>query len=84
MVNRPLPCRKIAQGNIRRRSELPPRKGGSVATSSQTKSDEFSQTLGKQIFRGLRFELSENLRLILLDYAQKRSDAANIAFKATC
>jgi len=28
--------------------------------------------------------LSENLQLILLDYAQKRSDAAKIAFKAIC
>jgi hypothetical protein len=52
--------------------------------SPLTRNDEFSQTLGKRIFLGLRFELSENLRLILLDYAQKRADAANIAFNAAC
>jgi hypothetical protein len=84
MVNRPLQRRRTAPGSARRRSDCPPRKVGSVVTASQTKPDEFSQTLGKQIFREPRFELSENLRLILLDYAQKRPDAANIAFNAPC
>jgi hypothetical protein len=46
--------------------------------------DEFSQTLGKQFFPESRFELSENLRLNLLDYAEKRTDAANITFNARC
>jgi len=45
---------------------------------------EFSQTLGKQTFLEARFELSENLWLILLDYAQKRRDTANITFSAAC
>jgi len=52
--------------------------------SSLTGRGEFSQTLGKQFFLGRRFELSENLRLILLDYAQKRADGANITFNAPC
>jgi hypothetical protein len=84
MVNRPLPraANQAEQCPTAIRSSPP--KGSSVAASLQTKPDEFSQTLGKQIFRVLRFELSENLRLILLDYAQKRADAANIAFNATC
>jgi hypothetical protein len=55
-----------------------------LSASSQRERGEFSQTLGKQLFLGRRFELSENLRLILLDYAQKRSKAANITFNAAC
>jgi len=38
------------------------------------------QILGKFYF----FELSENLRLILLDYAQKPRRHANAAFKGAC
>jgi hypothetical protein len=40
----------------------------------------FAQILGKYYF----FDLLENLRRILLDYAQKRSCTANAAFKAAC
>jgi hypothetical protein len=40
----------------------------------------FAQILGKFYF----FELDENLRRILLDYAQKRSCIANAAFNAPC
>jgi hypothetical protein len=40
----------------------------------------FAQFLGKLYF----FDLGENLRLILLDYAQKRPGTANAAFKAAC
>jgi hypothetical protein len=38
------------------------------------------QTLGKLYF----FELIENLRRILLDYAQKRTGRANATFNAAC
>jgi hypothetical protein len=40
----------------------------------------FAQILGKFYF----FELRENLRLILLNYGQKRPDPANVAFNAAC
>ena len=40
----------------------------------------FAQILGKFYF----FELCENLRRILLDYAEKRTDLANVAFNAAC
>jgi hypothetical protein len=38
------------------------------------------QILGKLYF----FELIENLRRILLDYAQKRTSRANATFNAAC
>jgi hypothetical protein len=40
----------------------------------------FAQILGKLYF----FELRENLRRILFDYAQKRSGRANAAFNGPC
>jgi hypothetical protein len=40
----------------------------------------FVQILAKLHF----FKLLENLRIILLDYGQKRSCTANAAFKAAC
>lgn len=40
----------------------------------------FAQILGKFYF----FDLRENLRRILFDYGQNRSDPANGAFKAAC
>jgi hypothetical protein len=40
----------------------------------------FAQILAKLYF----FDLRENLRIILLDYAQKRPDTANVPFKAAC
>jgi len=43
-------------------------------------SPAFAQILGKFYF----FKLLENLRRILLDYGQKRSCTANVAFKAAC
>jgi hypothetical protein len=45
---------------------------------------KFAQTLGKQFFFEVHFELSENLRRILLDYAQNRAEAANMAFNRAC
>jgi hypothetical protein len=43
-------------------------------------SGAFVQILGKLYF----FKLGENLRIILLDYGQKRSCIANAAFKGGC
>jgi hypothetical protein len=40
----------------------------------------FVQILGKSYF----LQLIENLRRILLDYAQKRPCVANVVFKAAC
>jgi hypothetical protein len=40
----------------------------------------FVQILGKLYF----FELLENLRRILVDYGQKRTERANAAFNAAC
>jgi hypothetical protein len=40
----------------------------------------FAQILGKFYF----FDLLEKLRIILLDYGQKRSGSANAAFKPAC
>jgi hypothetical protein len=40
----------------------------------------FAQILAKFYF----FDLLENLRIILLDYAQKRPDTANVPFKGAC
>jgi hypothetical protein len=40
----------------------------------------FAQILGKLYF----LQLLENLRRILLDYAQKRPGPANAAFNAAC
>ena len=47
-------------------------------------SPTFAQILGKQIFVQIFIELIENLRRILLDYGQKRANAANAAFNAAC
>jgi hypothetical protein len=49
-------------------------------TPQQARSWAFAQILGKLYF----FALLENLPLILLDYAQKPSCPANVAFKAPC
>jgi hypothetical protein len=43
-------------------------------------SPAFVQILRKFYF----FNLRENLPIILFDYAQKRPDTANAAFKAAC
>jgi hypothetical protein len=84
MVNRQLPPRrKTVQDCIRPGSAQPAEKNlGCRIFPNET--DEFSQILGKQFFLESRFELSENLPLILLDYAQKPTDGANITFKASC
>jgi hypothetical protein len=42
--------------------------------------DAFAQILGKLYF----VQLDENLRRILLDYAQKRPRPANAVFSAAC
>jgi hypothetical protein len=49
-------------------------------TLQNAASRAFVQILGKLFY----FELSENLRRILLDYAQKRPDLANAAFNGAC
>lgn len=84
MVNRQLPpCRRMVRDCTQPLSAQPGEKElGCRIGPFET--DEFPQTLGKQFFFESRFELSENLRLILLDYAEKRADAANITFKAGC
>jgi hypothetical protein len=48
--------------------------------SPQIEGSAFAQILGKFYF----FELCENLRRILLDYAEKRTYIANVAFNAAC
>jgi hypothetical protein len=75
--------RKVARATFHR-DRIALSEKGATLPHPQTRPDEFSQTLGKQIFLKVRFKLSENLQLILLDYAQKRLDAANITFKAIC
>jgi hypothetical protein len=84
MVNRQLPPQHKTARVISTAIGSLPQKGTCAATCFQTERDEFSETLGKQIFLEPCFELSENLRLILLDYAEKRADATNTAFNATC
>ncbi len=51
-----------------------------LARTSQKAGIVFAEILGKFYF----FNLLENLRLILLDYGQKRPGTANAAFKAAC
>jgi len=48
--------------------------------SSEIKGTAFAQILGKFYF----FELCENLRRILLDYEEKCTGLANVAFNAAC
>jgi hypothetical protein len=61
----------------------PPVNGRSFATAEtlqKAASGAFAQILGKLYF----VQLDENLRRILLDYAQKRPRPANAAFNAAC
>jgi len=53
---------------------------GTPKTAQMAASRAFAQILGKLYF----FQLPENLRRILLDYAQKRPGPANAAFNAAC
>ncbi len=63
-------ARKAARQNVR----FP------LGTSRNGAAGVFAQILGKLYF----FKLFENLRRILLDYAEKRTDLANVAFNAAC
>ncbi len=77
MVNGSLPCalqgRAYASGS---------RLAGAPSNTPMAiiKIAAFVQFLGKFYF----FDLRENLRIILFDYAQKRRDAANVVFKPAC
>jgi hypothetical protein len=53
---------------------------GTAKTAQMAALRAFAQILGKLYF----LQLPENLRRILLDYAQKRPGPANAAFNAAC
>ena len=79
MVNRPLPAVPDAQPcglllSAKNRQDKSPIDGQGALSIS------FAQILGKLHF----FDLLEKLRIILLDYAQKRPGIANAAFKPAC
>jgi hypothetical protein len=82
MVNLPLPrtvatswpCTKIANSSRDRTTS------GTPETLQKPAERAFVQILGKLYF----FQLLENLRRILIDYAQKPTGRANPAFKAPC
>jgi hypothetical protein len=82
MVNRPLPG-TVATCLTRAPRRIQPHYCAAfymANPSQQTGSRAFAQILGKLYF----FELLENLRRILLDYAQKRTGRANAAFNGPC
>jgi hypothetical protein len=60
----------------------PPSNRGNLAQLKRRKWSHraFAEILGKLYF----LQLPENLRRILLDYAQKRPGPANAAFNAAC
>jgi hypothetical protein len=82
MVNRPLPYMVSRRFTAAVIANWRPNRTTGDATKSAWNGDEtaFAQILGKLYF----FELLENLRRILFDYAQKPSDRANAAFNAIC
>jgi hypothetical protein len=65
-----------------RARELVDRKGAFIAENAAPSEQRalFAQILGKFYF----VDLSENFRLILFNYGEKRSRFANVAFKAAC
>jgi hypothetical protein len=61
----------------------PARRCGTFAvpkSQQEAQSRAFAKTLAKLYF----FQLFENLRRILFDYGQKRTERANAAFNAAC
>jgi hypothetical protein len=57
-----------------------PRDATARGSAAKRGNGVFAQILGKLYF----FKLLENLRRILLDYAQKRTGRANAAFNGPC
>jgi hypothetical protein len=82
MVNPPLP-RTVAKSLQATRQANSPRRCCIFVVPKmpqQTRPRAFAKILAKLYF----FQLFENLRRILFDYAQKRSGRANATFNAAC
>jgi hypothetical protein len=80
MVNRPLPAVQDAAMRLGIVGAKPARRKPDQWPNGAERLAAFAQILGKLHF----FDLLEKLRIILLDYAQKRSGTANAAFKPAC
>jgi hypothetical protein len=72
--------RLVAFDGSRNRRAAPSRERRGLFEPRRSGSSAVAQILGKLYF----FGLSENLRRILLDYAQKRTGRANATFNAAC